>query len=98
MVINMITNVITMEAGKRNWSMYNAAQTTEKTLAFSILNDAVDMLEIPSVPEWQRGRGRPPIGIDDMLKCCVVKVFNGFSARRTIPDLEMCKAEEEIII
>ncbi len=77
------------EIYKRNWSLYNIAQTSEKLLALRILNDAVNHLNIPYD---YKGNGRPPIGIDDMIKCCVVKVFNGFSSRRSIPDLEMCKA------
>ncbi len=73
----------------RNWSLYNMAQTREKLLALKLLNEAVDFLNIPY--EYV-GRGRPPIGLDDMVKCCVIKVFNGFSTRRSIMDLEMCKA------
>lgn len=71
---------------ERNWPNYNAAQTSEKMLAMRLLNEAVRHLEIP----WEyQGRGRKPIPIQDMLKCCVIKVFNGFSTRRVTADLQL---------
>lgn len=73
---------------KRDWSQYNAAQTEEKLLFMRLLSDAVDSMGIGY--SW-KGNGRPPKGMEDMLKCCVIKVFNGFSQRRTIPDLYMAK-------
>ncbi len=66
--------------------MYNLAQTSEKLLFMRILNDAVNSMGI----EYKyKGNGRPSIGIEDMVKCCVIKVFNCFSCRRTSPDLHM---------
>lgn len=80
-----IMNVITKE---RDWPSYNLAQTSEKLLFLKILNDAVNSLGIPKV---YVGRGRPRLDADEMIKCCCIKVFNGFSSRRTIPDLHMAK-------
>lgn len=73
---------------KRDWSQYNLYQSEEKLIFLKMLNDAVNTLDIPY--EYC-GNGRPKIGTEDMLKCCVIKVFNCFSSRRTIPDLHMAK-------
>ncbi|MFH1337557.1 MAG: transposase [Nanoarchaeota archaeon] len=74
---------------KRDWSNYNASQTSEKLIVMKIINDAVESMNI----EYKyAGNGRPSIGTEDMLKVCLLKVFNGFSQRRTIPDLHMAKA------
>ncbi|MFH1978553.1 MAG: transposase [Candidatus Aenigmatarchaeota archaeon] len=53
-----------------------------------ILSDAVNSMNIEYT---YKGNGRPSIGIEDMIKVLVIKVFNGFSQRRTIPDLYMAK-------
>lgn len=68
--------------------MYNLAQTSEKLLFMRILNDAVNSMDIEYT---YKGNGRPSIGVEDMIKCCVIKVFNCFSCRRTVPDLHMAK-------
>ncbi len=73
---------------KRDWSLYNTYQSEEKLMFMRMLSDAVNALDIPY--EYC-GNGRPKIGMEDMLKCCVIKVFNCFSCRRTIPDLHMAK-------
>ncbi len=72
----------------RNWPLYNLAQTSEKLLALKLLNDAVDALNIPY---HYSGRGRPPIGLDDVIKAMVIKVFNNWSARRSICDIQLAK-------
>ncbi len=64
--------------------MYNLAQTSEKQIAFKILSDAVDAMQ---VPYFYPGNGRPAVGMDTLIKCCTIKVFNLFSSRRTIPDI-----------
>lgn len=78
-----------MEAKDRKWTLYNLAQTSEKTLFMKVLSDAVDALDMQ---QRYCGDGRPSTPIDDMIKACCIKVFNGFSARRTVPDLEFAKA------
>jgi transposase len=51
-----------------------------------ILNDAVESIPI----EYKyAGTGRPHFRVQDMIKCCCIKVFNCFSSRRTIPDLQL---------
>ena len=77
------------QAAHRNWSLYNTAQTSEKLLALRIISDAVNSLKIPYI---YQGNGRPSIGLDDMLKCCVIKVFNNFSSRRTMADIKFAYA------
>ncbi len=74
---------------KRNWSSYNLSHTSEKIVAMRILNDAVNSLGIPYDYD---GIGRPPIPMDDMIKCCILKVYNCFSSRHTTPDLAMANA------
>jgi transposase len=82
--------VMTMQQPvQRNWSLYNMAQCEEKSLFLRIISDAVDALCIET--EY-KGNGRPPYPLDDILKVCCIKVFNCFSQRRTIPDLEFAKA------
>lgn len=85
----MKRTIIMYQTEKRDWGLYNMAQTSEKLLFMRILNDAVASMNIHYT---YNGNGRPSIGIEDMLKVCVIKVFNGFSQRRTVPDLHMAKA------
>jgi len=73
----------------QNWPAYNQAQTREKFLFMQILNDIVNSLHIKT---YGKSTGRPPFQIDDMIKCCAIKVFNNFSARRTISDLGFARA------
>jgi|SRR3989344_7982761 len=77
------------QAAHRNWTAYNKAQTSEKLLVLRIINDAVNCLPIDYS---YKGNGRPSIGLDDMLKCCIIKVYNGFSFRRTTIDLRYAYA------
>ncbi len=75
--------------GSRDWSLYNLSQTKEKMMFLRILNDAVDSMAIPYDYD---GTGRPPIPKSDMLKCCAIKVFNCFSSRRTMAELQLAYA------
>ncbi len=79
---------MTKQTYSQNWSVYNLAQTSEKLLFLKLLNDAVDYLQIP----YEYSFGRPHAPIDDMLKACVIKVFNNFSSRRTIYELQLAYA------
>jgi len=80
----------TSEPAKRkyiqNWSAYNQAQTKEKFMSLKILHEVIESVGIKT---YGKSRGRPPFELKDMIKCCCIKVFNGFSARRTIPELEI---------
>lgn len=72
----------------QNWTTYNLAQTKEKVIGLKLLSDAIDYLDIPYK---YKGNGRPSIGISEMIKCCLIKVFNNFSSRRTISELLLAK-------
>lgn len=72
----------------QNWSLYNLSQTKEKMMFLKLLNNAVDCLEIPCNYSF----GRPSVPVDDMIKCCCIKVFNNFSSRRTIAELQLAFA------
>jgi transposase len=73
---------------KRDWGLYNTSQTEEKSLALRIIHDVVEILEIE---EKGNVNGRPRIGMKNMLKCVLIKVYNNFSTRRTIHDLRIAK-------
>ncbi len=65
------------------------AQTEEKLLATRLISEAVNFLQVPF--EY-KGNGRPGICLDDMIKCCMIKVFNNFSSRRTMSDIKLAHA------
>jgi len=83
------TETVVRKTYPQNWALYNLSQTKEKLMFLKILNDAVDYLEIPY--EY-KGNGRPPHDLRDMIKCCCIKVFNNFSSRRTVFELQMAYA------
>lgn len=73
----------------QNWTLYNKSQTKEKMFFLKILNDAVDALQI----EYDyKGNGRPHFPLDDMIKIITIKVFNNFSSRRTMAELQLAYA------
>ncbi|MDD5417206.1 MAG: transposase [Candidatus Aenigmarchaeota archaeon] len=73
----------------QDWSSYNAYQTQEKIMFMKILNSAVNELQI----EYKYcGNGRPNYALDDMIKICCIKVFNGFSQRRTMYEINVAHA------
>lgn len=72
----------------QNWSLYNLSQTKEKMVFLRLLNEAVGSLNI----EYSYKFGRPHAPLDDMLKCCVIKVWNCFSSRRTMAELQLAYA------
>jgi transposase len=73
----------------QNWTLYNMSQTKEKMLFLKILNDAVNYLNIDYA---YKGDGRPHYPLEDMIKCCCIKVFNNFSSRRTVCELQLANA------
>src|SRR3989338_1309628 len=77
------------EIPSRNWSIYNQAMTKEKFIAFKLISDAVDFMQIPFC---YKGNGRPHLDHSDMLKACIYKVFCNASSRRSIPELHVAKA------
>ena len=73
----------------QNWQVYNLSQTKEKLMFLKILNDSVNYLNIDYK---YKGDGRPHYPLEDMIKCCAIKVFNNFSSRRTICELQLANA------
>jgi len=71
----------------QNWSAYNAAQTSEKSLSQSLLHDLCK-----SIPESTETKvGRPRLPIRDGIFCACMKVYSQLSSRRFISDL--CDAQ-----
>lgn len=73
----------------QKWAEYNLAQTQEKKMSLKILDGIVNSLKIKTIC---KKTGRPPTQADDMIKACCIKVFNHFSARRTMYELEIANA------
>ena len=74
-----------MRRGKKrskNWSAYNAAQTTEKARFLSLLYELCDGVEQPI-----QTFGRPRVEMSDRLFACVYKAYSTFSTRRFMTDL-----------
>ncbi len=72
----------------QNWSSYNDAQTHEKFMFLKILSEIVDSINIRN---YGTNRGRPPLLLSDMIKCCCIKVYDCSSARRAISDLKIAE-------
>lgn len=70
------------------WSSYNAAQCAEKDTFLPMLADLCST--IPSPPQ---GRGRPRMPMSDMAYNCVLKVYEGLSARRLDSDVRESHAK-----
>jgi len=71
----------------QEWKEYNEAQTKEKLLFYRFLNELLDI-----IPEREYTFGRPRKPLRDMIFCCMIKVYNNTSSRRTISDLELAKS------
>ncbi|HUY63995.1 MAG TPA: transposase [Acidimicrobiales bacterium] len=71
----------------QDWTAYNAAQCAEKETFLPMLADLCSAL--PNPPQ---GRGRPRMPMSDMAFACVLRVYEGFSARRFDTDVRQAKA------
>lgn len=71
--------------GKKNWSAYNLAATTEKAHFQRLLYELCHGLERP--PE-KITKGRPRANFADLLFACVFKVYTALPSRRFMTDLE----------
>lgn len=71
-----------------DWKAYNKSQTNEKRLFMKFLNDLTKLIDGGIT---YAGRGRKPQLSSHMVFCMCTKVYECFSARRLISDLEMCK-------
>jgi len=80
---NNETRVVEIIKQDRQWTEYNLYQTQENILAYKIINDVVEHLELQNKPI----NGRPSIEINDMIKSLLVKSFNNLSARRLNSEL-----------
>jgi transposase len=74
-----------------DWPAYNEAQTSE-ALLFQELLHSILLNVVPDEPS-SRGKGRPKIGLRDVLFCCAFKVYLGKSSRRTMSFLEYAKKQ-----
>ena len=68
------------------WKEYNEAQTNEKLLFYKLLNELLNI-----VPTRIYTFGRPRKSLRDMLFCCMIKIYNNTSSRRTISDLKLAQ-------
>jgi hypothetical protein len=66
----------------QEWHEYNLAQTNEKARFQELLYSLCNGIEEPT-----QTFGRPRLPLSDMLFAIVLKVYCGFSSRRTISDL-----------
>jgi hypothetical protein len=72
-----------MSTTPQEWHEYNLAQTTEKSRFQELLYALCSGIEEPPA----QATGRPRIPLADMLFAIVLKVYCGFSSRRTTSDL-----------
>jgi len=68
---------------KQNWAAYNAAQSEEKDRFMPLLSDLCRSIRQPI-----QANGRPRLPLRDMVFAAVMKVYEGFSARRFTCDLK----------
>jgi hypothetical protein len=75
----------------QNWPAYNAAQTTERAVAASLLRELCGGIQQPP-----QGRGRPRLPLSDVTFAAIMKVFTTVSGRRATSDIQDCKAKGQI--
>lgn len=67
------------------WHQYNLSQTREKAYFLSLLYELCSLVE---APDRQRGKGRPPAPLADLIYSACVKTYNCTSGRRNQSDLD----------
>jgi len=70
-----------------NWRAYNKSQTGEKIIFINLLKDICNLIE----GDAYIGKGRRSQHAAHMIFCMCLKVYSGFSGRRIISELELCK-------
>jgi transposase len=75
----------------QNWPRYNAAQVAEKELFLHLLRDLCATL-----PQPERGMGRPSIPVADAIFAATFKVYSSVSCRRFMTDLREASAQGHI--
>ncbi len=73
----------------QDWSAYNAAQTTEKTVVQDLLRGLCDTVRTPE----HNGRGPKPIPLSDVIFAMTMKTYTTMSARRATTDIEAAAAD-----
>ena len=73
---------------RQNWPAYNAAQTEEKDRFMPLLSDLCRSIRQP-----EQVNGRPRLPLSDMVFAVVVKIYEGFSARRFTCDLNEARTK-----
>jgi transposase len=71
----------------QDWPSYNAAQRKEKLAFLDILGDLCSFIPLPEAHTV----GRPAADLQEMVFCCVNKVYEGLSSRRIGSDMEIAK-------
>jgi len=75
----------------QDWPKYNAAQVAEKELFCHLLRDLC-----ASLPQPERGMGRPSIPVADAIFSAAYKVYSGVSCRRFMTDLREASAQGHV--
>jgi len=71
----------------QDWQAYNLAQSREKILLMSVLDELLSFLDVSD----KKGVGRKPVSIRDKIFYLVMQCYNVKSSRRCISDLEIAK-------
>ena len=72
---------------KINWNLYNQIQTNEKTTILELLNELLNLLDIPKPNKI----GRPTKNIKDIIYSLLLKIYCRLSSRRLISELQLAK-------
>src|ERR1044072_6978494 len=80
---------VTRKTYSQDWKAYNAAQADEKSELQALLYELCKNLP---EPVQQRGKGRPPLCLSDMIFASVTKIYSTISGRRFATDLRDAKA------
>ncbi len=80
---------VTHKTYTQDWKAYNAAQTHEKSEMQALLYELCKNLP---EPVRERGKGRPPLPLSDVIFASVTKIYSTISGRRFATDLREAKA------
>jgi transposase len=80
---------VTRKTYSQDWKAYNAAQADEKSELQALLYELCKNLP---EPVRERGKGRPPLSLSDVVFASVTKIYSTISGRRFATDLRDAKA------
>jgi transposase len=83
------TMTVTRKTYTQDWPAYNKAQTQEKSEIQALLYELCRNVPEPQKP---KGRGRPSLGLADIIFSSTYKVYSTVSGRRFSTDLRDAKA------